>query len=326
MSIRVLKPGVMATIQDGGRYGFQQYGVIVSGAMDSYSLQTANMLVGNDLFEAVIEITLMGTTLQFEDDAVIAITGGHLTPIMNGDPVPMNRAVYIQKDHILHFAACKSGSRAYISVAGGLDIPVVMNSKSTYLRARVGGYKGRSLRSGDRIAIQTKSPLITHVKEHKARWFVCPVPFKKVISVMKGPEFDRFSIEAKTAFFEQTFQLTTQSDRMGCRLSGPSLALEQPYDMLSEASTFGTIQVPADGNPIMLMADRQTTGGYPRIAQVISADLPSIGQLNPGDTIRFEEVTLQAAEQLYLKRLHDLEMMQQGILLKIKEAGGCDAN
>ena len=329
MSVRIIRPGLLATIQDLGRHGFQQYGVVVGGAMDSLSIRLANVLVGNEEGEAAIEVTLMGTSLQFEEDTLISITGGNLNPVIDGSPVPLWRPVFVKKDAVLSFAGCKSGCRAYIAVAGGFSIPNVMNSKSTYIRGEIGGFKGRTLREDDVIPLAEENSFSLKVKKAlqkklKHNSFVAVdwyIPLEryligKVVRVVKGTEFETFSESAQKQFFEQEFQITPQSDRMGYRLSGPSLQLEQPFELLSEAVANGTIQVPSDGNPIVLLADRQTTGGYPRIGQIAAADLPIIAQMKPGDRVRFKEISLDEAEQLYMEREKEIKQIRTALLLK----------
>ncbi|OLN23639.1 KipI antagonist [Domibacillus antri] len=331
MSIKVIRPGLLASIQDLGRYGYQKYGVIVSGAMDSFSLRMANLLVGNQEGEAAIEVTMMGTSLQFEEDSLIAITGGNLGPVIEGASVPLWRPVFIKKGSILQFTACQSGCRAYVAAAGGFEIPEVMNSKSTYLRGGIGGFDGRALQAGDVLPIQHKtreaSRLFHYLKKELGErsfqsvdWYVPAGHLlnagERIVRVIKGAEFERFSSSSKASFFDQSFQITHQSDRMGYRLSGPKLQLEQSFELLSEAVAEGTIQVPQAGNPIVLLADRQTTGGYPRIAQIASVDLPVVAQLKPGAKLRFTEISLEEAEQLYLKREEDIEAVKTGLSLK----------
>ncbi|WP_046174756.1 5-oxoprolinase subunit C family protein [Domibacillus indicus] len=329
MSVQIIRPGLLATIQDLGRYGFQQYGVVVGGAMDSLSLRLANILVGNEEGEAAIEITMMGTSLQFKEDALISITGGNLSPVIDENPVPSWRPIFVRKDAILSFTGCKLGCRAYVAVAGGFSIPEVMNSKSTYMRGEIGGFKGRALREGDLIPLAEENSFSRKVKEAYQRklkqssfaaadWHV---PFERyvnrsVVRVLKGAEFEKFSDSSQKQFFEQEFHITPQSDRMGYRLSGASLQLKEPFELLSEAVANGTIQVPGDGNPIVLLADRQTTGGYPRIGQIAAADLPVIAQMKPGDRIRFQEIPLYKAEQLYIEREQEIAQIRTALLLK----------
>ncbi|MDQ0252840.1 antagonist of KipI [Evansella vedderi] len=330
MSIKINRPGLLTTIQDLGRVGFQKYGVIVSGAMDSYALRIANLLIGNEEGEAAIEITLTGPTVEFEQDALIAITGGDMSPTIEKVPVPLYKPVYVRKGSVLQFGPCLSGCRAYLAIAGGLDIEEVMGSRSTYLRAGIGGYKGRPLKAGDELAINTPGQQSARLIEDLSTssngpfsttsWRVTTNFLKPVsvntIRVLSGSYYERFTPESRRSFFGQTFKVTPQSDRMGYRLSGPSLQLSESFEMISDAVALGTIQVPSDGNPIVLLADRQTTGGYPRIGQVVSVDISLMAQLKPGDSCRFKEVTVQEAEQLYLKREHELNELRTGVMFK----------
>ena len=326
MSMRVLKPGLLTSIQDLGRKGYQQHGVIVSGAMDPYSLRIANMLVGNEEGEAVLEITLLGPTLKIEKDCLLAMTGGNLSPTINGEAVPMWRPVFVKKGAVLAFSGCRSGCRAYLSVAGGYAIPSIMNSKSTYLRAGMGGYKGRALQVDDVIDFNEASPRPAKYGLNvfsTVKWFVDEKDFmpesKPVIRVTNGSQYGFFTESSKVHFEQELFKVSNQSDRMGYRISGPLLELKEKRELLSEAVTNGSIQVPPDGNPIILLADSQTTGGYPKIAQVITADIPFIGQVKPGDSIQFAMVTLRDAEQSYLQKEQLLKELKTSIALALKE-------
>lgn len=333
MSIYVQKAGVLATIQDLGRAGFQKHGMVVGGAVDSLSHRLANSLAGNKENEATIEVTLAGTALHFMEGALIAITGGHLSAAADGMPVPMWRPVWIEKGAVLSFGRCMSGCRAYVAVSGGLAVPEVMNSKSTYIKGGIGGLGGGALQKGDVLPIgQPSDEMIRFQKVLQrqkgpaafkaASWFVpvhSPI-LEKTISVIKGREFDRFTMSAQTQFFEQEFFVTPQSDRMGCRLQGPLLSCGKPVELLSEAVANGTIQVPPDGNPIVLLADRQTTGGYMRIGQAASVDLPKLGQIKPGDRIRFQEITRERAEQQYIQREYEIRQLKAAIDFRIKNS------
>lgn len=328
MSIQVIRPGLLTTVQDLGRHGFQRHGVVVSGAMDPFSLRIANLLVGNEETEGALEITMIGPKLQFEEDSLIAICGGNLSPEIDGKSIPQWRPVMIKKGSVLSFGAAKSGCRAYLAVAGGLDIPVVMGSRSTYLRAEFGGFHGRPLKKGDMLQTRTPSDLSAHYLYKKLgsnpfaarKWSVGmklrPVIGNPVIRVTKGGQFEWFTENSKEQFFSSGFQVTSQSDRMGYRLSGPPLELTKSQELISEAVTAGTVQVPSEGNPIVLMADRQTTGGYPKIAQVITVDLPVLGQVKPGEKIRFKEISLEEAQTLLRLREQKIQLVKQAILLK----------
>lgn len=326
MSMRVLHSGLLTTIQDIGRYGSQKFGVIVSGAMDSYSLRLANLLVGNRENEATLEITLFGTTLQFDEDTLISITGGDFLPTIDGKKVLSWRPILIKKNSVLKFNSAIKGSRAYVAFAGGIDIPEIMESKSTYLRANIGGFKGRALQKGDIFSVGEVSEigekLIEQLKNSDATWsvdFNNLIRFEQnqYIRVLKGTEFNRFDQESQNIFFEKPYTLTVQSDRMGYRLDGPTLSLAENFELLSEGVTFGTVQIPSNGQPIILMADRQTTGGYPKIAQVITADLPSLAQIQPTGTIRFKEVTLAEAENEIFKNEQQIKNIKNAIHYKI---------
>ncbi|WP_342605331.1 biotin-dependent carboxyltransferase family protein [Peribacillus sp. FSL E2-0159] len=326
MSLRVIKPGLLTSIQDLGRKGFQQHGVIVSGAMDAYSLRIANMLVGNKEGEAAMEITLMGPTLNIEKNCLIAITGGNLSPTIDSQAVPMWKPVYVKKGSILRFAGCKTGCRTYLSVAGGYAISTVMNSKSTYLRGEIGGYKGRALKVDDVVDFNETSTILDKREFKEAfiapKWFVNEKEFMPsrmpVIRFIDGSQYDYFTDSSKVSFAENLFKVSNQSDRMGYRISGPLLELQDKRELLSEAVTNGSVQVPPDGNPIILLADSQTTGGYPKIAQVITADLPLIAQVKPGEAIQFSRVTLKEAEQHFLQKEQQLKELKVSISLALK--------
>jgi len=334
MSITVLRPGLLTSIQDLGRYGYQKYGVIVSGSMDSYALRLANLLVGNEQGEAALEMTLVGPWLRLEKDLLMAITGGDLAPTINGEPVPMWRPVYVKGGSLLQFGACKSGCRSYLAIAGGYNIPEVMGSKSTYLRAGFGGFQGRAMEKGDSIELRTpqetsKGLQPSVLKKLSSQSFVAtpwyieksllpPHSTPSKVRVTAGSQFEYFTAESKKQLFGDIFQVTTQSDRMGCRLAGPALQLAEPLEMISEAVTIGTIQVPPDGNPILLLADRQTIGGYPKIAQVAMVDVPLVAQIKPGGTIIFQEISLAEAEKLYVAR--EKEIKNLGVAIHFKRS------
>ncbi|WP_147533580.1 biotin-dependent carboxyltransferase family protein [Bacillus marasmi] len=332
--LTILKPGLFTSIQDLGRYGFQKYGVIASGAMDQVAHRIANILVGNPENASTLEITLIGPKIKFNHDCLISICGGEAAPIIDGKRVKLWRPVFVKEGSVLEFGAIKLGCRAYIAIAGSFCIPVVLNSKSTYFRAKLGGYKGRSLQAGDRIPIDSPSELSQRIIErltyrkskntfHEANWLInsALIPAYRehpTLRVMKGRQFHLFDKISQSRIFNSSFLITPQSDRMGYRLNGTSLMLKKPQEMISEAVSFGTIQVPADGNPIILLADRQTTGGYPKIAQIAAVDLPLVAQAKPGSTIRFIEIYQAQAQLLYLQRERQIAELKQGINLKYR--------
>lgn len=326
------KPGLLTSIQDLGRYGFQKYGVIASGVMDPLSHRMANILVGNEENTPTMEITLLGPVITFHETTLISICGGDLNPSIDGKPIRLYRAVLVKKGSVLRFGSCKLGCRAYLAVAGGFSVPSVMGSKSTYLRAKIGGFDGRALKLGDAVFIDSPGKLsekiITYLlgqlKENsfvESKWsvaldFTPTYKNESMIRVTKGRQFHLFTDESKQKLFTEPFEVTSQSDRMGYRLKGPKLALEKAQEMISEAVDFGTIQVPAEGNPIVLLADRQTTGGYQKIVQIASVDLPLVAQRKPGDHLRFVEITNEEAQQLLLERESRMSQLKNGYLLK----------
>lgn len=334
MSMKVLKPGLLTTVQDTGRTGYQKYGVLASGAMDTVSLRIANMLIGNSETEAGLEITLMGPgpSLYFSQPALIAVTGADFTLRINEEEAPLWKPVFVQENSTVTFGPCKLGCRAYLAAAGGFDVPAVMESKSTYVRAGIGGFHGRALQKEDELPIGEMTALSKKIAaklstEPDQNGFSAPnwrvskyrfLPLKKnpVIRVVEGKQFADFSDKSKDRFYEEPFRVTPQSDRMGYRLKGEPLELKQPLEMVSEAVSFGTVQVPPDGNPIILLADRQTTGGYPRIAHIIAADLPAASQIMPGEQIHFQAVPLQEAEALVIKREKHMKELQTRIKME----------
>lgn len=335
--ITFLKSGLLATVQDLGRYGYQKHGVIVSGAMDSFAHRMANLLVGNKESDPTLEFTLLGPVIKFEEDALVAICGGDLSPVIDGEPVGLWKQVWIRKGSELRFGQAKTGCRVYLAVAGSFLVPSVMGSTSTYLRAKIGGFKGRALESGDKLPFGEKSELSDRMikqlisKEEKvnesftqanwsiARHYLSTHHLETPIRVLKGRQYELFSEKSKQQFASETFKITPQSDRMGYRLEGPGLEMEKQTEMLSEAVNFGSIQVPSEGNPIILLADRQTAGGYPKIAEVITVDLPTLAQLKPGNSLKFEFISPQEAQQLYIDREKLIRDLNFSILLK---AGG----
>lgn len=310
MKIIVKKGGPLTTLQDMGRYGFQKYGVLVSGAMDLFSLKLGNILVGNKESEGALEMTMSGPFLKLPAGLVFALTGADLGAKLGGKPVPLNRAVYVKEDSALSFGFAAKGVRGYLTVAGGFAVPEVMNSKSTYLRAKIGGVGGAPLADGTEL--ETGDLTAEQEKLAAALAGLGGKPFSTLgwsvgteslfagepIRVTQGLQADWFSNATLHAFFRSGYTITAQSDRMGYRLSGTPLPYkDSSLEMISEPVTFGSIQVPADGNPIILMADRQTTGGYAKIGQVIQADLSRLAQMKPGQTIYFQPVTLTQAEE-----------------------------
>jgi len=332
MCIEILNSGLLTTIQDLGRYGFRKYGVIVSGSMDTFSHRLSNLLVGNVEGEATLEVTLMGPKILIKQDALISICGGDLSPKINNNEVPMWRPIYVKAGSVLSFGEYIWGARCYVAFSGSFNIIKTMESKSTYLRAEIGGFCGRALKKGDILDLNKPTfkgeKIIDKLGETIgedsiacSKWFVGDdfLPDYRnspVIRIIKGGQFEYFNEESKRNFFNSKFDITNQSDRMGYRLSGPNLKLENPLEMISEAVALGSIQVPPDGNPIMLLADRQTTGGYPKIADAITVDIPVLAQLKPGDAISFREVSLDEAQKLYIIREKNIAYLKKAIKIQ----------
>lgn len=330
MSITVLKSGLLTSIQDLGRNQYQKYGIIVSGAMDTFSLRLSNILVGNDEGEAVIEITLLGPSLIIDKGMLISITGANLSPTIDGMEVPMNRPIYLHKKSVLKFGSCKFGCRSYLAVAGGYKIEEVMKSKSTYIRAGIGGFKGRALKKEDSIEINPQSNLSKKIINSLCKkdvdslftypnWYIEREIYNldDFVRVIHERQFSEFNSESQNNFFNSKFSISTQSDRMGYRLTGEELKLKEHLEMISEPVSFGTIQVPPDGKPIVLLADRQTTGGYPKIAKIVDVDICKVVQKKPGEFLRFKEVSLKEAEELYIERERYINNLKTAINLKL---------
>jgi len=316
MKVVVAKPGALTTLQDLGRFGYQRFGIVVGGAMDEWSHRTANVLVGNDENEATLEITLMGPSLVFDETALVAICGADLSPHVGADAVPMGRPVLLRGGSRLDFGMRKSGCRAYLGVHGGFEVAPLMHSKSTYVRGGFGGFQGRALRKGDALTVDAPDAAgiypelgrrlagsdVAFVAAPLAADVLQPVTGVQEIRVMHGQQWDAFSKDAQATFTSSEFRVTPNSDRMGFRLEGEKIFPAQAIEMISEGVAFGTVQVPPDGNPIVLMADRQATGGYPKIADVASVDLPALAQLMPNQRVRFAPVSVEESQELYLAR------------------------
>lgn len=302
MSIRITNGGLLTTVQDLGRAGFQQFGVPVSGAMDSHSAAIANILVGNDENEAVLEATMIGPRIEFTESVCIAVTGGDLSPTMDGQPLPMYRAVLARAGQTLAFGTLKNGCRAYIAFAGGLDIAPAMGSRSTYLKAQIGGVDGRKLDKGDEIGL--RAPVTALPNAWKRAIADAPSFTKKELAlrVVMGPQDDAFTENGIATFLGSTYTVTNQFDRMGYRLDGETIAHVKDGNIISDGISFGAIQIPSEGKPIIMLADRQTVGGYTKIATVITADLPLVAQAKGGDQIRFQKVGIEEAQALYLEQ------------------------
>ncbi len=297
MTIRVVAPGALSTVQDLGRSGFASAGVPPSGAMDTHALRAANLLAGNDEGAAALEVTLQGPTLLFEADATVALAGAKIEADLDGSPVPTLETIRISRGSTLRVKQCTRGVRAYIAVRGGIDVPVVLGSRSTLASAGFGGLDGRALKEGDVLAVGPVG------EEAPMRRMNALLDNKESIArVLPGPQFAAFTDEGRARFFAQGFRVSQRSDRVGVRLEGDPIELAAGADIDPEGVVTGAIQVPGDGHPIILGPDRPVTGGYAKIATVISADLGLIAQARPGDSLRFMEITLDEARAAWRDR------------------------
>ena len=281
--VTVLRPGLFTTIQDRGRWGTQSQGVPVGGAMDSVSHRVANALVGNDPAAATLEATLVGPELRVEQDTTVGIAGANLSATLDRAAVPANAAVRCAAGSVIRFGERARGTRAYIAFDGGIDTPLVLGSRSTHTRSRLGGMDGRPLAAGDEVPLGSARDA-----RGRAGTLDLAVAGGARVRVRPGPQADAFPAESLDRLQRTRFTVSPQSDRMGFRLEGGRLARVDAGDMISDATFPGGIQIPPSGEPIVLMADRQTTGGYPQVATIITADLPRVAQLGPGDWIEFE--------------------------------------
>ena len=293
----VLSPGLLTTVQDLGREGLGMLGVSASGAADSVSLRIGNRLLGNPESAAGLEMTLLGGTFWFSEDTQIAITGSDFGPTMDGQSAALNTVLKIKANQTLQFGPTKAGARCYLCVRGGIDVPQIFGSRSTHLLSGLGGLAGRALRKGDVLPIGDASSL-SSTQVFDDRWGQLLAP-RKAIRVTQGPQWESFSTATQHAFLQQTYVVTEQANRMGIRLKGTQSELASTGEMITEGVSLGAIQITPGGQPIILFVEQQTTGGYPKIANVIAADLSSVGQLRPRDEIHFELVTMDAAIKLY---------------------------
>lgn len=285
-TMTVLRPGLFTTVQDSGRWGHQSSGVPVSGALDLVSHRLANAIVGNDAGAATLEATLSGPELRFDDGATLAVTGADLGPTCDGASVLLERPIRVRPGAILRFGERRAGARAYVAVDGGLAIPPVLGSRATHAGTETGGVAGRPVSPGDRLPLGQKG--LRPVPRRPVRIDSPVRPGGARVRVLPGPQDDYFAPEAFAALEGSRFRIAPQSNRMGYRLVGARVPRLAGHEMISDATFVGAIQIPSSGEPILLMADRQTTGGYPQIATVITADLPLAAQLAPGDWIEFQ--------------------------------------
>jgi antagonist of KipI len=298
-TFEVLEPGTLTTIQDLGRYGFSRFGVPPSGALDTFSFRVGNLLVGNREEEAGLEVTLTGLKLMTLKEVVVAITGGDLSPALNGEPLTMWSTHLLVEGDVIHFRKVKAGCRAYLTVGGGFVVPRMMGSSSTYLSGKFGGLEGRKLRKGD---ILYSPDLSSSLNKLGLRFPIDRISFpeqERFLRVIPGPQDHHFTEEGFQTFCSSLYHVTPQCDRMGIRLEGPKIERRPDVEesIISEGLIAGAIQVPGDGKPIIILTEL-VTGGYTKIATIISTDLPRVAQLKPGDQVRFIPISLGEAHDL----------------------------
>lgn len=310
MGMRIENGGILTTVQDGGRFGYEQFGVSPSGPMDMRAMNTANILVGNHMNESCLEMTIMGPQIRFTGNAVIALTGADMKPAINGRTVSMYRAVAVQSGDVLKLGTAQSGCRAYLAAAGGLDIPELMGSKCTMVGNGFGGYRGRKLQKDDEIGFVKNVSVLPNMQ---ARWAL-PDRYQAgehVLRVIMGPQDDMFTEKGINSFLGGAYKVGQEFDRMGYRLEGPVIEHKEDGNIISDGVVTGSVQVPTAGRPIVMLAEHQTIGGYTKMATVITVDLPVIGQCRAGDAIRFRAVTVDEAQKLYEAYYQEMEALQK---------------
>ncbi len=321
MSVLVKKGGLLSTVQDLGRKNFRCFGINPNGAMDRQAARLINILLGNDETEAVLEMHFPAPILEFEKDAIIALGGADFGAKLNQQEIESWRLYFAAKGSVLNFTEKLFGNRAYLAVKGGFEIEKWLGSFSTNLRAGIGGFEGRSLQKDDRIEFNGKWKMENGKFKNRNLKFPYKISndlipaysSRPTVRIIAGAEFERLTAVSEQAFQTQNFTVSPNSDRMGFRLSGEPLYLLENLELVSSAVDFGTIQLLPDGQIIILMADHQTTGGYPRIAHVVSRDLPVLAQLGANDKVNFELISLQEAEDLIIKFEKDLNLLKIGV-------------
>jgi antagonist of KipI len=315
MKVLVRSAGFLTSVQDLGRTGFRQSGVSLGGALDPHALRVANVLVGNEENAAGLEATLGKVRLRFEDQRLVAWCGGEFAVRIGDRNLPPGHAGLAAKDDELTLTAPNAGGRAWLAISGGIDVPLVLGSRATDLRGNFGGYEGRALRDGDLLSLFEGRRFETAASGSASPTWAAPDRADPMLRIVKGTDWDRFTTEAQQLLLAGAFTVASDSDRMGARLEGPELRRTESGDLLSEAVAPGTLQVPPNGQPILLLGDCQTIGGYPKIAHVITVDLPLAAQLWPGKKVRFQEVSLEQAHRLLQEREEDFARFRVGLSL-----------
>src|SRR5574337_1324646 len=316
-AFEVLRPGLLTTLQDLGRVGYQRYGVPTSGAMDRTALRAANLLLDNEEDLAGLEATGEGPTLRTLTDLTVAIVGADMQPLLDGQPIECGTAIAIRSGHTLELRQARRGLRAYLAVAGGIDVAVILGSRSTCLPAAFGGLQGRAVREGDRLSIGPvrRQQVVTRGRRLPSRWLESTGGILTV-RVVLGPQADRFTSEGIHTFVSEPYRVTPQMDRVGIRLHGPPIGHRSGADIISDSTPLGAIQVPPDGQPTVLLADRQTTGGYTKIAVIVQEDIFRLGQVMPGQIVRFRPISVseaRAALRAYEEKFDALRRAWQSV-------------
>jgi KipI family sensor histidine kinase inhibitor len=309
-AFEVLRAGLLTTVQDRGRIGCQKFGVTVSGAMDEVALRVGNILVGNPQNSAGLEISFLGPRIRFRADAVLALAGAAMDADLDGQPAPWYRAFRARAGQVLDIRHCTQGMRSYLTVSGGIDVPIQLGSRSTSLAAGFGGLEGRPLRDGDVLRVGPTVTTPGRSGDRQVPRSLRPVfGSPQTVRVIFGPQDDAFTERGRRTLLESTYEMSPSSDRMGCRLEGPAIEHVGPADIVSDWIPLGGIQVPGNGRPIILLADRQTTGGYTKIATVIGPDIPRLVQLRPGEAVRFQAVSIEEAHAASRALERELDQM-----------------
>lgn len=327
MSVVIAKPGLLDTIQDLGRYGYAGMGINPGGAMDRYACQVANMLVGNDPSEAVVEIHFPGAQILFEHNAMICITGADFSPTLNDERLPLWQPIVVRKNTVLHFTGIQSGARCYLGIHGGLCMKKWLNSYTTHLKANAGGFGGRKLDRGDELTFKESHiyfpAMLKEGKDYQLlNWKASTgktYQYPNEIYFVEGQEWKQLAGHSRADLANNNFTIHPFSDRMGYQLKGVPLKREDNRELVSSGVSFGTIQLLPDGQLIVLMADHQTIGGYPRIGHVISAHLPKLAQLRPSDCIQFKQVDMATAEELLFSQQQELHILQRSCLDRLNQ-------
>jgi antagonist of KipI len=327
MSISILRSGVLDTIQDVGRYGFGNLGINISGPMDSYAMKAANLLVANPIGKAVIEIHFPGPQILFEQNALISLTGADFAPTINGEPVPLWKPLVVRGKSVLLFSHRQWGARCYLAVHGGFCVPQWLHSSSTNLKAKAGGCQGRKLEKGDELQFgETNLYYPVLLRENNVAELPWSVDRTNVyqypheIAFLPGHEWRMLDEDAQQRLLQNNFIIHPSSDRMGYNLRGPEINPGENFQLVSSAVSFGTIQLLPNNQLIILMADHQTTGGYPRIGHVISAHLPKLAQLAASDCLKLNPVDMETAEHLLFLQEMELQIIGNGCHDRMKNA------